>query len=150
MVSIPLSYGCSLTGLGRCGARKRDRNSGTTGKITATTRNRAIGPNVPSTCESVYPRGPSDWLLLPSGRGGSGPGAVLWSEVVSAVVPTQADKPRYVAAMFERIARRYDLMNALMTAGQDQRWRRLGAELASTRHSSWILDVGTGTGRLGG
>src|SRR5438094_2657287 len=49
MVSIPLSYGSSFTGLGRCGARKRDRNSGITGKITATTRKRAIGPNVPST-----------------------------------------------------------------------------------------------------
>ena len=68
---------------------------------------------------------------------------------MSAVLPTQADKPRYVAAMFARIARRYDLMNALMTAGQDQRWRRLVAELATTRHSTGILDVGTGTGRLG-
>src|SRR2546428_4279244 len=46
---MPLSYGCSLTGLGRFGARKRDKSSGTTGKITATTRKRAIGPNVPST-----------------------------------------------------------------------------------------------------
>jgi demethylmenaquinone methyltransferase/2-methoxy-6-polyprenyl-1,4-benzoquinol methylase len=69
--------------------------------------------------------------------------------MVTGLLPTQADKPRYVAAMFERIARRYDLMNALMTAGQDQRWRRLVAELATTRHSTWILDVGTGTGRLG-
>lgn len=68
---------------------------------------------------------------------------------VSARLPSQADKPRYVAAMFERIARRYDLMNTLMTAGQDQRWRRMVAELATTRHSTWILDVGTGTGRLG-
>jgi demethylmenaquinone methyltransferase/2-methoxy-6-polyprenyl-1,4-benzoquinol methylase len=68
---------------------------------------------------------------------------------VSAALPTQADKPRYVAAMFDRIARRYDLMNTLMTAGQDQRWRRMVAELATTRHSSWVLDVGTGTGRLG-
>jgi demethylmenaquinone methyltransferase/2-methoxy-6-polyprenyl-1,4-benzoquinol methylase len=68
---------------------------------------------------------------------------------VSAVLPTQADKPRYVAAMFDRIARRYDLMNTLMTAGRDRRWRRIVADLATTRHSTWILDVGTGTGRLG-
>src|SRR5215813_6515703 len=52
MVSIPLSYGSSLTEFGgRCGARKRERNSGITGKMTATTRKRAIGPNVPSTCD---------------------------------------------------------------------------------------------------
>jgi len=68
---------------------------------------------------------------------------------VSAVLPTQADKPRYVAAMFDRIARRYDLMNTLMTAGQDQRWRRIVSELATRGPSAWILDVGTGTGRLG-
>jgi demethylmenaquinone methyltransferase/2-methoxy-6-polyprenyl-1,4-benzoquinol methylase len=74
------------------------------------------------------------------------------------VLPTQADKPRYVAAMFEHIARRYDLMNTLMTAGQDQRWRHMVAELATsgppdelaaTGHAEWVLDVGTGTGRLG-
>src|SRR6266568_1946754 len=55
MVSIPLSYGSSLTGLGLCGARKPDRTSGTIGKITATTRKSAIGPNVPSTLPRSVP-----------------------------------------------------------------------------------------------
>src|SRR5207244_3133062 len=49
MVSIPLSYGSSLTVFGLLGARNRDSISGTIGKITATTRKSAIGPNVPST-----------------------------------------------------------------------------------------------------
>jgi demethylmenaquinone methyltransferase/2-methoxy-6-polyprenyl-1,4-benzoquinol methylase len=68
---------------------------------------------------------------------------------MSAALPSQADKPRYVTAMFERIARRYDLMNTLMTAGQDRRWRRIVAQLATVGDPEWILDVGTGTGRLG-
>src|SRR5919198_4570388 len=49
MVSMPLSYGSSLTRFGRRGAMKRDRNSGMTGKMTATTRKRATGPKVLST-----------------------------------------------------------------------------------------------------
>lgn len=73
---------------------------------------------------------------------------------VSAALPGQAEKPRYVAAMFGRIAARYDLMNTLMTAGQDQRWRRLVASVAlgarNAEHGTrnLVLDIGTGTGRL--
>ena len=85
---------------------------------------------------SVYPRGPRGWRAS----------AILRS--VNGVLPSQADKPRYVAAMFERIAGRYDLMNTLMTAGQDRRWRRIVSELASSQRPERILDVGTGTGRL--
>jgi demethylmenaquinone methyltransferase/2-methoxy-6-polyprenyl-1,4-benzoquinol methylase len=69
---------------------------------------------------------------------------------VSSVLPRADEKPRFVANMFGRIAARYDLMNTLMTAGQDRSWRRLTAALAlgpdSTARS--VLDVGTGTGKL--
>jgi len=69
---------------------------------------------------------------------------------VNAVLPSVADKPRYVAAMFSRIAPRYDLMNTLMTGGQDERWRAVVAESlgfdGQTPRS--VLDVGTGTGKL--
>jgi demethylmenaquinone methyltransferase/2-methoxy-6-polyprenyl-1,4-benzoquinol methylase len=69
-----------------------------------------------------------------------------------AVLPPVADKPRYVAAMFGRIAARYDLMNTLMTAGQDGAWRRVVAETAlDAAHPAFdttVLDVGTGTGKL--
>jgi demethylmenaquinone methyltransferase/2-methoxy-6-polyprenyl-1,4-benzoquinol methylase len=51
--------------------------------------------------------------------------------------------------MFGRIAARYDLLNTLMTFGQDARWRQAVADdLASVGRSARVLDVGTGTGRL--
>ena len=53
-----------------------------------------------------------------------------------------------VAAMFGRIARRYDLMNTLMTAGRDAAWRRLAVRAARPPRAGRALDVGTGTGKL--
>jgi len=68
---------------------------------------------------------------------------------VSAALPTVGDKPRYVAEMFGRIAARYDLMNTIMTAGQDAAWRRVVADTAlSAERAARVLDVGTGTGKL--
>ncbi|MGL4650692.1 MAG: class I SAM-dependent methyltransferase, partial [Caldilineaceae bacterium] len=40
------------------------------------------------------------------------------------VLPPSEEKPAYVNSMFARIAPTYDLVNRLMTLGQDQRWRR--------------------------
>jgi demethylmenaquinone methyltransferase / 2-methoxy-6-polyprenyl-1,4-benzoquinol methylase len=68
---------------------------------------------------------------------------------VSSILPATADKPRFVSEMFARIAPRYDLMNTLMTFGQDARWRRMVADLLSgLGPQGSVLDVGTGTGRL--
>src|SRR3954453_14337139 len=50
--------------------------------------------------------------------------------------------------MFDRIARVYDRMNAVMTAGLDQRWRRRAADLARVGPRDRALDVATGTGDL--
>jgi demethylmenaquinone methyltransferase/2-methoxy-6-polyprenyl-1,4-benzoquinol methylase len=58
------------------------------------------------------------------------------------------DKARYVQEMFTRIARRYDLMNSLMTCGRHQAWRRAAARLADPQPGGLALDVATGTGDL--
>ena len=54
----------------------------------------------------------------------------------------------YVQDMFARIAPRYDLMNRLMTAGQDGRWRRDVIRRAGVPPGGALLDLGTGTGDL--
>jgi demethylmenaquinone methyltransferase / 2-methoxy-6-polyprenyl-1,4-benzoquinol methylase len=53
-----------------------------------------------------------------------------------------------VRAMFDRIARVYDLMNSLMTAGLHHRWRERAADLAAIRPGDRALDVASGTGDL--
>lgn len=53
-----------------------------------------------------------------------------------------------VEAMFDRIARVYDRMNAVMTAGMDRRWRERAADIANVGPGDRVLDVATGTGDL--
>ena len=55
--------------------------------------------------------------------------------------------PREVRTMFDRIAPVYDVMNRVMTAGLDQRWRRLTVE-AVVRPGDRVLDACCGTGDL--
>lgn len=50
--------------------------------------------------------------------------------------------------MFTNIAHRYDLMNQIMTARQDIRWRREVIRRASLPPDGVMLDLGTGTGDL--
>jgi len=50
--------------------------------------------------------------------------------------------------MFDRIARVYDLMNSVMTAGMHHRWRERAADLARVGPGQAALDVATGTGDL--
>lgn len=56
--------------------------------------------------------------------------------------------PRVIAEMFNRISSRYDLMNRIMTFGQDGRWRRLAADKTGLRPGGRALDVATGTGDM--
>jgi demethylmenaquinone methyltransferase/2-methoxy-6-polyprenyl-1,4-benzoquinol methylase len=55
--------------------------------------------------------------------------------------------PDAVRSMFDRIAPVYDVMNRLMTAGLDGRWRRLAASLV-VRPGDRVLDAACGTGDL--
>jgi demethylmenaquinone methyltransferase/2-methoxy-6-polyprenyl-1,4-benzoquinol methylase len=61
---------------------------------------------------------------------------------------TGNEKSRYVQDIFTRIAPRYDLMNRLMTGGQDVRWRREVVRRAGLRPNASLLDLGAGTGDL--
>jgi len=58
------------------------------------------------------------------------------------------ERARFVQSMFTRIAPRYDIMNRLMTGGQDIRWRRQVIRLARLNPNDSLLDLGTGTGDL--
>jgi demethylmenaquinone methyltransferase/2-methoxy-6-polyprenyl-1,4-benzoquinol methylase len=77
---------------------------------------------------------------------------------MSSPLPAPERKAVYVQEMFGRIARRYDLMNRLMTLGRDQAWRRYTIsqvlpslsplQRAKEAGEGHILDVATGTGDL--
>lgn len=53
-----------------------------------------------------------------------------------------------VRAMFDRIARVYDRMNSVMTAGLHHKWRRRAVDLAAVAPGDAVLDVACGTGDL--
>ncbi len=61
---------------------------------------------------------------------------------------TGSQRGAYVQAMFTRIAHRYDLVNRLMTFGQDQALRGRVIALAELKAGERFLDLGTGTGDL--
>lgn len=61
---------------------------------------------------------------------------------------TVHERAEQVRIMFDRIARRYDLMNSLMTGGRHQAWRRVAARIAEPQPGGLALDVATGTGDL--
>ena len=55
-------------------------------------------------------------------------------------------RARYVAGMFARISRRYDLMNSVMSGGRHHAWRRKATALAVDGLRGDALDVAAGTG----
>jgi demethylmenaquinone methyltransferase/2-methoxy-6-polyprenyl-1,4-benzoquinol methylase len=56
-----------------------------------------------------------------------------------------ADKGAQVSAMFTRIARRYDLMNSVMTGGRHHAWRHATARAVAGAPAGPLLDLATGT-----
>ena len=53
-----------------------------------------------------------------------------------------------VQKMFDGIAGRYDLMNRVMTLGQDQHWRKFVVRVAGDPGNGRTLDLATGTGDI--
>ena len=62
---------------------------------------------------------------------------------------TRADlqkKPADVAAMFDGVAKRYDLTNDVLSLGQDRRWRTAVTEAVAPEPGETVLDLAAGTG----
>ncbi len=57
-----------------------------------------------------------------------------------------AGRERAVERMFDRAARRYDLLNRLLTFGLDRRWRRRSVRLLDLPPASLVADLACGTG----
>ncbi|ADG87009.1 demethylmenaquinone methyltransferase [Thermobispora bispora] len=55
-------------------------------------------------------------------------------------------QPREVAAMFDRTAKRYDLVNTVLSLGQDRTWRRATAAAIDAGPGELVLDLAAGTG----
>ena len=55
-------------------------------------------------------------------------------------------RPADVAAMFDAIAGRYDLLNDILSAGQVRLWRRVVARIARAVPGERVLDLAAGTG----
>ncbi|WP_093578242.1 demethylmenaquinone methyltransferase [Geodermatophilus amargosae] len=54
-------------------------------------------------------------------------------------------QPHEVAAMFDGVARRYDLTNTVLSGGRDVSWRRATREALGARPGDVVLDVAAGT-----
>jgi demethylmenaquinone methyltransferase/2-methoxy-6-polyprenyl-1,4-benzoquinol methylase len=55
-------------------------------------------------------------------------------------------QPAEVRAMFDGVAKRYDLTNDVLSMGQDRRWRKLVTKAVDARPGDKVLDLAAGTG----
>ena len=54
--------------------------------------------------------------------------------------------PAEVQAMFDDVARRYDITNDVLSLGQDRRWRKQVLDAVDPRPGEVVLDLAAGTG----
>lgn len=63
------------------------------------------------------------------------------------MVRARLDKsPKDVAAMFDQVAKRYDLLNDLLSLGRTKAWRKVVVQTIAPRPGMRILDCAAGTG----
>jgi demethylmenaquinone methyltransferase / 2-methoxy-6-polyprenyl-1,4-benzoquinol methylase len=63
-------------------------------------------------------------------------------------LPAPDKSPARIASMFDGIARRYDLLNHLLSAGLDRRWRARAIRELALPENARVLDLCTGTADL--
>jgi demethylmenaquinone methyltransferase / 2-methoxy-6-polyprenyl-1,4-benzoquinol methylase len=56
-----------------------------------------------------------------------------------------SDRNRFAARLFEGIAPQYDRVGAILSIGQDPRWRRVLVSKTNAVPGSWVLDAAAGT-----
>ena len=64
------------------------------------------------------------------------------------VLTSTSKEPARIAGMFDAIARRYDTLNHLLSAGMDRRWRRRAVTALALTGRERVLDMCTGTADL--
>ena len=60
----------------------------------------------------------------------------------------EADKARRVGEVFSSVARKYDVMNDLMSLGLHRLWKKFALEASGVRAGQRVLDVASGSGDL--
>ena len=63
-------------------------------------------------------------------------------------IGTVEGKKPQIEQMFDSIAPRYDLLNRVLSAGIDQKWRKKVIRLILEKSPQRVLDVATGTADL--
>ncbi|MBU6436369.1 MAG: bifunctional demethylmenaquinone methyltransferase/2-methoxy-6-polyprenyl-1,4-benzoquinol methylase UbiE [Betaproteobacteria bacterium] len=61
---------------------------------------------------------------------------------------SEHEKAAKVAGVFHSVARKYDLMNDLMSAGLHRAWKAFTVQIAGVRPGDKVLDIAGGTGDL--
>jgi demethylmenaquinone methyltransferase/2-methoxy-6-polyprenyl-1,4-benzoquinol methylase len=61
---------------------------------------------------------------------------------------TESPRKRHALELFQGLPRRYDRVGAVMSFGQDPRWRRALVDAVDPRPGQRILDVASGTGMV--
>ncbi|HRD86314.1 MAG TPA: class I SAM-dependent methyltransferase, partial [Rubrivivax sp.] len=60
----------------------------------------------------------------------------------------EGEKARRVRGVFDSVARRYDVMNDLMSLGLHRAWKAYAVAVAGLRRGDQVLDIAGGTGDL--
>lgn len=60
----------------------------------------------------------------------------------------ESEKAKKVGGVFHSVARSYDLMNDLMSAGMHRGWKRYAVEVSGVKSGDKVLDVAGGSGDL--